>query len=317
MKYILITATLVACNCFADDSQRGRLPDGTAFRTDAQGNQIVDYIAELENSVDYLNQRVVSLEDELKEKEAALERKGQAALQERTIVAPPVIQRDPADLKLIAELRTENQRLSELNASIGDRDKSLELLQDRLEAQSVAHAEQLSAKEREIATLREELADRVTSVSSLNSKVEDLEIQLSRVQSDLKQRDSALAEQTKAAERALANARPSERKAALSMSNMRAFESGRANVQNEITRVRRVLAQRQQAVKEAQSRPNRVSAKFGEITASNGMNLNEIEKALRDAKQFSEFSSLRRAVKEIESRANDDIQLIERLGRVR
>lgn len=44
---------------------RGTLPDGTPFRTDLDGTQIVDYIAELEVAVEYLKERVVSLEDEL------------------------------------------------------------------------------------------------------------------------------------------------------------------------------------------------------------------------------------------------------------
>lgn len=44
---------------------RGRLPDGRAFRTDAEGTQLVDYIAELELSVEALNRRVQGLEGEV------------------------------------------------------------------------------------------------------------------------------------------------------------------------------------------------------------------------------------------------------------
>lgn len=43
--------------------ERGRLPDGRAFRTDADGNQVIDYIAELETTVDALTQQVIALED--------------------------------------------------------------------------------------------------------------------------------------------------------------------------------------------------------------------------------------------------------------
>lgn len=59
---------------FSEDAERGRLPDGRAFRTDAQGNQLVDYIAELEVNIEQLNRRVIGLEDEAAEKQRRLER---------------------------------------------------------------------------------------------------------------------------------------------------------------------------------------------------------------------------------------------------
>ena len=46
------------------ENDRGRLPDGRAFRTDLEGAQIVDYIAELEQSIAEQNRKITSLEDE-------------------------------------------------------------------------------------------------------------------------------------------------------------------------------------------------------------------------------------------------------------
>jgi hypothetical protein len=64
--------------CLADDEpRRGLLADGRAFRTDENGNQLVDYIAELEVSVEALERRVYGLEDELKEKQAHIDRLNQ------------------------------------------------------------------------------------------------------------------------------------------------------------------------------------------------------------------------------------------------
>jgi len=53
-------------------SENGRLPDGRAFRVDAAGNEIVDYIAELEVSIDTLNRQIDSLRSELEQKSVAL-----------------------------------------------------------------------------------------------------------------------------------------------------------------------------------------------------------------------------------------------------
>jgi hypothetical protein len=63
------------CLVGAEDS-RGRLPDGRAFRTDEQGNQLVDYIAELEVNAEALQRRVHGLEDELADKQRIIERLG-------------------------------------------------------------------------------------------------------------------------------------------------------------------------------------------------------------------------------------------------
>lgn len=57
-----------------DEPRRGLLADGRAFRTDQNGNQLVDYIAELEVNVESLERRVYGLEDEVKEKQLQIER---------------------------------------------------------------------------------------------------------------------------------------------------------------------------------------------------------------------------------------------------
>ena len=58
----------------AQEDQRGRLPDGRAYRTDAQGLELVDYIAELELNVAELKRKVTGLEGELQQKNQALSR---------------------------------------------------------------------------------------------------------------------------------------------------------------------------------------------------------------------------------------------------
>ncbi len=79
---VVATALLSASLFFpmaalADDSSeddRGRLADGRAFRTDPEGNQLVDYIAELEVTAETLQVQVRGLEDEVREKQATIDR---------------------------------------------------------------------------------------------------------------------------------------------------------------------------------------------------------------------------------------------------
>lgn len=60
---------LTPLNAFCEN---GRLPDGRAFRVDSEGNEIVDYIAELEVSIDTLNRQIDTLRGELEQKTVAL-----------------------------------------------------------------------------------------------------------------------------------------------------------------------------------------------------------------------------------------------------
>ena len=81
----------LSVSVFAEDD-RGRLSDGRAFRTDAQGMQLIDYIAELEVTIDELNRRVHGLQYEVEEKEdiiAALKRHGgsRPAIVEKDLLA--------------------------------------------------------------------------------------------------------------------------------------------------------------------------------------------------------------------------------------
>lgn len=74
LLFLVIVACVFDGVSFAEELSRGRLADGRAFRTDPQGVQIVDYIAELEVTVEGLNRRIIGLEDELEEKHVAVQR---------------------------------------------------------------------------------------------------------------------------------------------------------------------------------------------------------------------------------------------------
>ncbi|NLF26121.1 MAG: hypothetical protein GX589_10775 [Deltaproteobacteria bacterium] len=88
-------ALFLALVCFGEfglaEPERGRLPDGRAFRTGTDGVQLVDYMAELELSIEELNRRVYGLEAEVKEKQERIDRfeltgKADAPLRERDLL---------------------------------------------------------------------------------------------------------------------------------------------------------------------------------------------------------------------------------------
>lgn len=69
LVFCLLITPILSANA---EDDRGRLSDGRAYRTDTAGNQLVDYIAELEVNNDALQRRVYGLEDEINQKNQQL-----------------------------------------------------------------------------------------------------------------------------------------------------------------------------------------------------------------------------------------------------
>lgn len=136
-KIKFITLSLLAC-CLAsplraDDSDpaRGRLPDGRAFRTDAQGNQLVDYIAELELSVEQLTRRVQGLEFEAEEKQNQINRLTKAGaqgrdLEERDLLGAKTAQNTSADRFAMQDRSATSQQPVDCSAQISPVQQLLE-----------------------------------------------------------------------------------------------------------------------------------------------------------------------------------------------
>ena len=80
-QIILVFLLLISFLAEAEESERGRLADGRAYRTDSAGTQLVDYIAELELTVEEKERTIVSLKNELKKLKS-------------TKIESPIIERD-------------------------------------------------------------------------------------------------------------------------------------------------------------------------------------------------------------------------------
>ena len=137
------------------DSARGRLPNGKAFRTDQEGNQLVDYIAELEVNVESLKTQVGGLEDEVKEKQGTIDRlredgKREAEVREKNLLATQPSAPAKTSQVAVVTCDTERSKIQELS-------NSLELTKADLEV------------ERQVSLKR--VADTQSSASDLQAKL--------------------------------------------------------------------------------------------------------------------------------------------------
>ena len=64
LSIIILLSLGFSLNLVAEDADRGRLPDGRAYRVDQQGYQLVDYIAELELKVEELQTQLIAQANE-------------------------------------------------------------------------------------------------------------------------------------------------------------------------------------------------------------------------------------------------------------
>lgn len=86
---VCVLVVMLQASLAIAESGRGRLPDGRAFRTDNQGMELVDYIAELEVTIEEQKRRIHGLLYEVEEKEDVID-----ALKRNGGVAPTIVETD-------------------------------------------------------------------------------------------------------------------------------------------------------------------------------------------------------------------------------
>ena len=276
-----VIGSLVAAVCMglvliagpaAADDQRGVLPDGRAFRTDAEGNEIVDYIAELEVSVETLTSRVHSLEDELKAKDRRLsaveqgrgdtqlvetdliggaEREGKGKVLAAgklvgapaqcppaphcpaAVVCPPV----PTPIRCPAapDCREDIERCEDRLAKAKD---ELEEQGDKQEEMLAALKDQLEDAQDELEKRKESLADSGTEVGRLKEELESL----TKSRDALKIQTAGLQRQLEEAQSHNLQARERTEQARNAIGRGVVYEpsSGNAVVQDELGRARQM-----------------------------------------------------------------------------
>lgn len=181
------------------DSSRGRLPDGRAFRTDAQGNQLVDYIAELELSVEQLNRRVHGLEFEVEERQreiARLSRSGGSAtgIAERDLLRSQPQKDSPrADSFAMAGLRQEtSQTAPDCSAEVAATQQLLEKTRFDLDVARKVQEKSRAEYEDAVEKLRAQYSRQITPKLDCSVEVAKVSAAMKKSQQELEQTQAAI-----------------------------------------------------------------------------------------------------------------------------
>lgn len=202
----VLTATLLLAGSFCSAApSNGVLPDGRAYRTDNNGNQVVDYIAELESQVDVLTKQVYTLEDQVSARgcpERAAPVAACPVCEQRAcpedVVSKEIVKNVP-DQGCLHELQSlkavaANQKLDfDVEAAKLRKELATHLSQQ----DSSASATQACAKENEelkleIANQRDSSVEQDTQLIALKKEREELSTQLAKLRTDYNETRAAL-----------------------------------------------------------------------------------------------------------------------------
>lgn len=319
---------LLVSSSFAEP-ERGRLPDGRAYRTTSDGSEVVDYIAELEVSVDSLKRRINGLEYELEASQKKVERLTKSGgrdsgFAERDLVAsksPETSFPERLDPATGAELQACRESLNQLKQKMEvafvERSRvsaTHESGQEDL-ASRVALLEQQLADARGVETqLRDDLAIQQQSVNTLTTQ---LSVQREKAQKNTQSRsavESELAEQQNVSERASLSSKVMALQQSPGVPALRAIDILRKDLLSEVKSVESLVTTRDKLFSAYhESKKPALAIKAQTAQSQRGFSLSRISQALRSADSMNELTRWRRDLREIERKMNDDVALIRRM----
>ena len=323
----LSVALLLFPTVLSAEDARGRLPDGRAFRTDAQGLQLIDYTAELELNIETLNRRVQSLEDELAERDRRLSSKSSAAsheLQERTLgaAAAPVVQRCPPAPQLTCPVLDCSGEVAEAQAAFLEkakgRDETIAAYQQAIERQGMrakTFTEQLARQTAQLSDQASALEAAQSQLVRLQRDNAELTVKLDRMNAERETLVARVSQATTVRESAPPETRIAEPRAALSLARLQAVDSVRGTINRELNELNALLATRTSAYSNRKNRSGPVTFTLQTPRSRTGKTPVMIREEIRAADQMRQLTALRAEIQHIKNLIQEDIALIQRMDR--
>lgn len=336
---ILLIFSLVLNQAIASP-ERGRLPDGRAFRKDVHGNQIIDYIAELELNVEALMRRVSGLEDELAERNktlAQLKAEGVEVskdLAERDLLASPTEASETINSNTDKEL----DKIGELKAALASSKECCAEKEVALTKVTAAKAEAKRLKEalKETSDLKQKLALNNQKKESVFSKEKtQLSHEMQALKDQLKQQTKAYKALKTEHTTLLANHKELKKqklvqtslapRASLKRTDISRKRSEALNfdatkfkekLKEELLDLEVLLAKRNRLFKAHNSKPGvALKLKVTPPASKRNLTISAIKGRVRQNLKPGTLKALARDMKEIRLKLESDLALITRMGK--
>ncbi len=300
----------------ADDqqSERGRLPDGRAYRTDLEGNQLVDYIAELELEKEGLEGRIFKLQDQVRD--AQFRSTGNHECPPVNLQACPPVTCPRIDASYSSSMRdgTANRSHEEKLHQLAKENVELDTEKSNLIEQlgscqiNTERANTRSASLMEsIADLKKALADRDASLVSTRIQVADLRKERDRLfaMQDVAESDNSRAGLKKfEVAKAEVNGMPGS-----------ALSVARGQLLARVGEIRSQVKIRDEQFAKLDQQGKSLQVSPSPLKTRSGFELKNADAAISGASNFRKLAGLSKEVSEIQRIVADDIELGRRLSK--
>lgn len=312
---------------------RGRLPNGTAYRTDENGTQLVDYIAELEVSNETLEGQIRTLRAEL------------ADAKSRASASAPVVERDlmggassrpPVQPKLLevkevtkcpscvcpAVPTCDSQIADQKAAWSADKAKTDSIASER-GAQVAKLSEDLAAAKSELLSLRAEVQRSNAALLARGDELSGVQKELQVTMAALKSSKDEAAKLAKEngslkSEVTLVKNTPTvevaqPQRASLSVARGLALDSVRGQLKTDLNQLTGLLRLREKRFADYAGKGGSLRLAPVPAVSARGLGLEEISQRMKIAQGIYELSQLKRDITDINAKIQDDLALIERM----
>ncbi len=348
---LCLCSSLLCCQLvIAEEPARGRLPDGRAFRTDSDGTQLVDYIAELEVNIESLNRQVLSLQDEVHDKEQQIQRLSKGLSQklevkEKNLVngqgeaassasvrdewACPkmdcgqVLEHSKAELegvredleveKRLSAKRAEehNTTLSQLKSVLEQKDSQLQALKNQL-GQADGGMKKVSQEIK--ANFEQQLSERDLQIEGLRAKLDFAGKELAKARSE-REISARVVNETEVMARMKANVLTEGLKTR--QDSPRVLEEEKESLRGKIDGLKKLVSSRNEVfATRGQASSSPVAIAPSEAVTADGHSIEDLEIQLSKVNTEKQLVNVSRGISEIQARVQEDIAVAQRMEKL-
>ncbi len=314
--FILISAVPLR----AEEALRGRLADGRAYRTDSQGIQLVDQVAELQVTVDTLKRQLEASENEVALKSSLIAEMQSAPVGELRCPPQPHLLSEAAvsgdnqeiHQAIVEELqKSQAEALAKVEARAQAEVTALKSELERVRTDShdaLAQAERARAKSEQV------LDERYKEISLLRAKLKIADEQIALFHTNNGRTDSARASIIPSRVLSAGTGQPAleDEKRVRSQ----AAAGVKKSLKEEFTQVRAMLSERDALFQEHAGPGRELQLRPSTIQTSQNRTLDQLEKDVENETSLSMLSLMSRELHDIKEKISDDMSLIRRVGKL-
>jgi hypothetical protein len=327
------------------EAKVGRLPDGRAYRTDDEGNQLVDYLAEMELDGDSQRKKIMALEKDIEEKNRVIEKlQGGSPVDVTTLSEKDIIgggSRKPGAAANIhsdeVQQNVQEERLQNIEkqyqSKLVEKDKQIAGLVDELnhlKGEFDKAKELLAQSDKQHRELNEKTASFQAKQPETKSKLifykkEEPKESYDRVNASLHEEEVSKLSMLKKKAYESSDSRDvnavfegevsTTNSATLNLSRKRAVDSLRGMINSQANKVQSLITRRDLLFAKAMRGRKQISVSPSAAVTSEGESLSQVASRIKTAQSINDLSIIAKDLSQIKRKIDEDLIFVEKYTR--